>query len=395
MRLGVVPEGFTEWLALRLNLIPTPLADGVFTMMACRALMAGLELGLIDQVASGAASADELAERLGLDPAGTMALIEALVSGGHLERVGSSYRLARRARRWLDPHGPSYVGNLIRFNRDHERWWSELETILRTGQPLAVHRELPDGAAWRRYVLGMRDLAGLSADEIVGALRPPRLPRRLLDIGGAHGAHAAAFCRRYPTLTATVLDLPRVAAIGAELIELAGLSDRIEFRAGDTGQDNLGSGYDIVLLFDLLHHFPGKEAQALLGRAVDALRPGGLIAILEPTRARRPTQLAALLHLHYFLASRGGVFTQGMLASWLAGAGCGNVRGRSLRRAPGLSLMSGYRRRLHDRMAGRSNDRQTSLPPLLRDVTEMISRIRRRRIIFLRPENGKRSERRV
>ena len=195
--------------------------------------------------------------------------------GGYLERVGSRYRLARRARRWLDPQGPGYVGNLIRFNRDHWRWWSGLEAVLASGQPLAVHQELPDGAAWRRYVLGMRDLAGLVADDVVGALRVSRPPRRLLDLGWTHGTYAAAFCRRYPTLTATVLDLPPVATIGAELIGVMGLAERIEFRGGDARRDDLGSGYDVVLLFDVLHHFPAQQARALLGRAVSALSPGG------------------------------------------------------------------------------------------------------------------------
>jgi 2-polyprenyl-3-methyl-5-hydroxy-6-metoxy-1,4-benzoquinol methylase len=343
VRFAVIAEGLTEWLALHLNLVPTPLADGVFAMMACRALMAGIDLGLIDQLACGPASADDLAERLSLDRTGTLALTEALASGGYLERTGSRYRLARRARRWLDPHGSDYVGNLIRFNQDHWRWWSDLEAVVASGQPVAIHRELPDDAAWRRYVLGMRDLAGLVCDEVVGALRMSRPPRRLLDIGGAHGSYAAAFCRRYPTLTATVLDLPPVVAIGAELIGSLELAERIEFRAGDACQDELGSGYDIVLLFDLLHHFPNDQARALLRRAVAALAPGGLIAVLEPVRTRRPSQLAALLHLHYVLASRGGVFAPETLTAWLAEAGCTSMRSRALRRAPGLSLFSAYR----------------------------------------------------
>jgi 2-polyprenyl-3-methyl-5-hydroxy-6-metoxy-1,4-benzoquinol methylase len=307
VRFGVVAEGLAEWLALRLDLVPTPLADGVFAMMACRALMAGLDLGLIDRLAAGPASADELAERLALDPIGTLALVEALASGGYLERIGSRYRLARRARRWLDPGRTGYVGNLIRFNHDHWRWWSELEAVLRSGEPVEIHRESQDDAARRRYVLGMRDLAGLVAGEVVESLRPPRPPRRLLDIGGSHGRYAAAFCRRYPRLTATVLDLPPVVEIGTELIQATGLSGRIEFRAGDARHGDLGSGYDIVLLFDLLHHLPARQAREIVGRAVAALAPGGLIAILEPVRSRRPSQLAALLHLHYVLASRGGV----------------------------------------------------------------------------------------
>jgi 2-polyprenyl-3-methyl-5-hydroxy-6-metoxy-1,4-benzoquinol methylase len=189
----------------------------------------------------------------------------------------------------------------------------------------------------------MRDLAGLVADDVVGSLRPPSSPRRLLDIGGAHGVYAATFCRRYPSLAATVLDLPPVALIGAELSKGADPDLHIEFRAGDARRDDLGSDYDIVLLFDVLHHFPVQEARELVGRAIAALRPGGMITVLEPTRAPRPSQFAALLHLHYFLASRGGVFAPETLASWLAAAGCREVRSRSLRRAPGLSLFSAYR----------------------------------------------------
>ncbi len=343
MRLGVLPQGLAEWLALRLNLVPTPLADGVFAMMACRALMAGVRLGIIDLLATGPASAGALASRLGLDPMGTVALTEALVSGGYLERVGERYRLARRAGRWLDPNSPTYVGNLIRFNEDHWSWWSELEGVVTSGQPVSVHRTMEDSAAWRRYLLAMRDLAGLVANDVVASLRPPARPRRLLDIGGAHGVYAATFCRRYPSLRATVLDLPPVALIGAELSSATNPDLDIEFRAGDARHDDLGAGYDIVLLFDVLHHFPAEEARQLLGRAIAALEPGGMIAVLEPTRASRPDQLAALLHLHYFLASRGGVFAADTLASWLAAAGCRGVRRRSLRRAPGLSLFSAYR----------------------------------------------------
>lgn len=343
MRLGVLSDGLMEWLALRLNLVPTPLADGVFAMMACRALMAGLQLGLIDELTSGPATAQDLARRLNLDLTGTEALTEALASAGYLERLGPRYRLARWARRWLDPNRSSYIGNLIRFNQDHWEWWSTLETTLQTGQPVAIHQTFPDSAAWRRYVLGMRDLAGLVADEVVGALRLSVPPRRLLDIGGAHGAYAASFCHRYPMLTATVFDLPTVAEIGSDLMAPSEVADRVTFRAGDACEDKLGADYDIVLLFDLLHHFPPLEARVLLSRAVRALKPGGLIAILEPTRTPRPSQLAALLHLHYYLASRGGIFSPETLEAWLTGAGCQSVRHRSLRRAPGLSLVSAYR----------------------------------------------------
>lgn len=87
-----------------------------------------------------------------------------------------------------------------------------------------------------------------------------------------------------------------------------------------------------------------QQARMLLRRAAAALAPGGLVAVLEPIRARRPSQFAALLNLHYFLASRGCRFTPETLTAWVAEADCTSVRSRSLRRAPGMSLFSAYRR---------------------------------------------------
>ena len=63
--------------------------------------------------------------------------------------------------------------------------------------------------------LGLFSSVGLSAAEIARRLPLPASPRALLDIGGGHGSYSARLVERYPTLTATVLDLPGSAAIGS------------------------------------------------------------------------------------------------------------------------------------------------------------------------------------
>jgi hypothetical protein len=73
---------------------------------------------------------------------------------------------------------------------------------------------------------GQQELARLSAAEVARKLPMPANPRALLDIGGSHGSYSARLAERYPTLTATALDLPGGAAIGRELTAGAGHGPR-------------------------------------------------------------------------------------------------------------------------------------------------------------------------
>ncbi|PRC49425.1 methyltransferase type 12, partial [Mycobacterium sp. ITM-2017-0098] len=105
--------------------------------------------------------------------------------------------------------------------------------------------------------------------------------RSLLDIGGGHGWYSAQLCRRYPRLTATVFDLPGSAAIGREIIAGAGMADRVVHRDGDATTDDLGTGYDAVLCFNLLHHMTAEQTVHLFGRIHTALAPGGTLAVMD------------------------------------------------------------------------------------------------------------------
>ena len=52
-------------------------------------------------------------------------------------------------------------------------------------------------------------------------------------MGGGSGAFDIELCRRYPDLTATVFDLPKVADIAAGRSQKPALRERIETVAGD------------------------------------------------------------------------------------------------------------------------------------------------------------------
>jgi ubiquinone/menaquinone biosynthesis C-methylase UbiE len=303
-------------------------------------LVAAVRTGITARLAEGHATAEKVAADLGLDPLPTRLLLDCLRSAGHVTERAGRYRLSRGARRWLDPAAPLSVAGYVAGTADYWPWWAGLDETVRTGTSSGSHDAPPDDAYWRRYMTGQMELARLSSAEIARRLPLPPSPRALLDIGGGHGAYSARLVERYPALTATVLDLPGSAAIGRELIAAAGLSDRVRFRDGDATTADLGRGYDAVLCFNLVHHLTPEQAAALFLRAGEALRPGGVVAVLDAFAepGRRASAQADMLALFVYLSSGARVHTPGELGGWLRDAGFARPRTIRILRVPGLSL---------------------------------------------------------
>lgn len=343
MQFRIRPTDWVEYLALWLNRAPVPVAEAMFGMGVARVVMAGVRLGVYAELARGPATAEVLAERLGLDPRGTGHLLASLAALGHLRRRGDRYALRGRLRRWLDPASPTYVGTFLEFNEDQWAWWSHLEEAIRTGRSFDIHTVPPEDPFWRRYVTAMYELARLAAPEVARRLRLPRRPRRLLDLGGGHGWYAAELCQRYPTLQATVLDLRGSVRIGRDIIERAGMSDRVTFVEGDFLRDDLGGPYDGVLCFQVIHHLTPAQNVELFRRIRRVLAPGGTLAVLDyfaSPRLRRPE--AAFLGLHFYLTSAASTYTEADLRAWLRDAGWDRFRRRRLRRVPVQALYEAW-----------------------------------------------------
>src|SRR5262249_25487188 len=132
---------------------------------------------------------------------------------------------------------------------------------------------------WTTYNAAMSSMAAQPAEEVARRVSLPSSARRLLDVGGNHGAYSAAFCRRYANLHATIFDVPEARPSAAPAVKEFG--DRIALRGGDIRHDDPGSGYDVILMSNTLHYFPGAQVRALLARMAAALAPDGVIVINE------------------------------------------------------------------------------------------------------------------
>ncbi len=340
MKLSLTGANPAEWLALRLGIVPNAAAEAWGGMALSGVLVAAVRTGLTARLARQPSTAAELAADLELDPLPTRLLLDCLRSAGHVTVRGGRYRLSRSSRRWLDPESDLSVAAFVSGTGDYWAWWSNLDEVTRQGKPAGHHEATPDDPYWRRYISGQFDLARLSAGEVARKLRLPGDARTLLDIGGGHGWYSAQLCRRHPQLTATVFDLPGSAAIGREIIAAAGMADRVRHQDGDATTDDLGSGYDAVLCFNLVHHLTPEQIVRLFTRIHSALAPGGTLAVMDAFAdpRRRASAAGNVLGLFVYLSSGSQVHTPAQLHEWLREAGFGVPKRIPILRIPGQAM---------------------------------------------------------
>jgi SAM-dependent methyltransferase len=77
---------------------------------------------------------------------------------------------------------------------------------------------------------------------------------RLIDIGGGSGVMAFALLKKFPQLSAVVVDLENVCATGRQIAAENNLSNRITYRVANFLEDSLPKGFDLALECDLDIH---------------------------------------------------------------------------------------------------------------------------------------------
>lgn len=332
---------------MRLNKAPGPVLD-LLGAQAFRAGSVAVKLGVFESLGTGPLAAAEVAHIIKADERGTTLLLEALEALGYVERKKGRYANTRMTAKWLLRNSPTSLASGLPFFEGmvFDRW-GHLEESIRRGKPAIYGYEWLEEhpGSWRVYQEGMIAIARLAADEVVARVRLPARARRLLDVGGGHGLYSIRFCHRYPELSATVFDLPQALELARETIAAEGIGDRVAVSAGDFWVNDMGTGYDVALLFNIVHaHRPDKNI-ALLRKVSAGLNPGGTVVIMEQitgdVAGSAAKALVRLQGLNYYNDLEAQTYTFEEIASWLAEAGFTKPTRIDLRRMPGFALVLG------------------------------------------------------
>jgi hypothetical protein len=290
------------------------------------AVAAAHELGVFDWLREPR-TGDELAAAIGVHPRRLRRLLDVLVALEHLVRARDRYVV-------VDVPDRAEVARA---------GWGLMADVIRCDKALAV-----EGWEHEKRMHAHLAAAGAAAAQELAAmlddvLRHDGVPSHtLLDLGGGAGAYAHAWLSAHRDARATVVDYPEVVGLARE--HLAPFGERATFIASEIRAAQLGEGYALALLANVLHLHDESNCAALVEVAAKAVAPGGVVVVKDLRMDEgRPGPLEGLLFALNMAVYTGGgdVYEGSRIRSWFAQAGLVDIEERHLDVAPDAIVVIG------------------------------------------------------
>ncbi len=266
---------------------PALIFDTLNAYQRTAALHAAVELDLFTAIAEGKKTPQSLAARIQASEKGTRILCDFLVIIGFLTKQGNEYDLTADSSLFLDRKSPAYLGSITEFLAkvgQETGAFNDLAAVVRKGGTVISDEGTvsPDNPIWVNFAHTMAPLMFRPAEliaKIIGADSGQKW--KVLDIAAGHGLFGIGIAKNNPNAAIVALDWTAVLEVAKENAQRAGVANRYSTLPGSAFDVDFGSGYDVVLITNFLHHFDVQTNEALLRKVYAALAPGGRAVTLE------------------------------------------------------------------------------------------------------------------
>ena len=292
-------------------------------------LKAAIELEVFTAIGEGNTTAPQIAKSCKASERGIRILCDFLSIMGFLTKQGDAYSLTNDSAVFLDKKSPAYLGGAIDFisSPTVTEGFKDFAAAVRKGGT-AVSEEgmiAPEHPIWVKFARAMAPMMALPA-QLTAKLVDPTADRKLkiLDIAAGHGLYGIEFAKNNPQAEAVALDWPNVLEVAKENAKNAGVANRYSTIEGSAFDVDYGTGYDLILLTNFLHHFDPETNEKLLRKVHAALAEGGRAVTLEfvPNEDRiSPPDAAAFSVMMLGVTPAGDAYTFSGLQKMLNNAG--------------------------------------------------------------------------
>jgi hypothetical protein len=288
------------------------------------AVRAALQLDVFSPLARGPMTTEELAKALGVKPRRLAMLLHQLVACEFLTLQDGRFGNTEISAYYLVKGTPNYIGGV------HGVWTEVFNALMQTAE--SIRTDTP-----RTKV----DFTGMSQEELGGFIRglhggavatgrnlatQPQFAeaRSLIDVGGGSGGLAIALCTEHPELHATVVDLPMIVPFAVEMVEKAGLSDRITVQAVDVVDQPLDGKFDIAAARGFFQVLSPENCQKAAKNIGECVASGGSLFVVgfmtDDTRVSPPTAVGMNV-VFVSMFDAGQAYTESEYRNWLTKAG--------------------------------------------------------------------------
>jgi 2-polyprenyl-3-methyl-5-hydroxy-6-metoxy-1,4-benzoquinol methylase len=250
------------------------------------ALRAGIELDVFTAIGEGDDTVPKLVARCRATERGVRILCDYLVIIGFLTKHAERYALTPESAAFLDRRSPTSMASTAGFLTLPEvvTGFMDLANAIRTGEPPwgGQGSVSPENPIWVEFARSMAPMMRPAAEELAQAIGAAAGPKwKVLDLAAGHGMYGITVAERNLNAEVYAQDWAAVLEVAMENAQAAGVRSRIHGLPGSAFEIELGSGYDVILVTNFLHHFDPPTNEGLLRKLRAALAPGGLVVTLD------------------------------------------------------------------------------------------------------------------
>lgn len=277
-------------------------------------------------------SAKTISKRINTDLRATEILLDAITGVGFLRKKEGRYSNLSVASKFLISDSPYYQGDILRHADTLWKNWSGLDEVIKTGKPhhVAHNRDA--------FIKGMHNLALLKAKKIIRVIGL-RGVKRALDLGGGPGTYAIEMAKM--GVSVTLFDRQETIEIAKEIVKRSGIKN-ISFIEGDFLFNDIGKGYDLIFISQILHTNSIKDNIHLLMECKRTLNKEGRIVIQEAhiSKDRTYPLQSALSSVNMLINTvEGRCYSADEIKGWLLKIGLRDMKERVV---DDSVLISGY-----------------------------------------------------
>jgi 2-polyprenyl-3-methyl-5-hydroxy-6-metoxy-1,4-benzoquinol methylase len=254
--------------------------DIAFAFKKSRTLLTASDLNIFEVIGYRSLTAKDVADTLQLKLNSTERLLNALVGLDLLEKKDQAYTNTEVSLKYLLRGSDDYIGTIEHFADLWDSWSTLTDSIIR-GEPVQYQTLQEKSPEWlNAFVNSMFWRSNHEAPEVLNHLKLNGV-KSVLDLGGGKGAFTHNLLKLKPKISVTLFDLPEVVKYADEYLSVSGVRDQVTIMQGDFKVDSIGTGYDLILLANVISFSSIWENVSLLQKCFDALNYGGQLVIYD------------------------------------------------------------------------------------------------------------------
>jgi O-methyltransferase domain len=258
-------------------------------------IYAAAKLGIAELLRDGPQTLGKLSSATGADEHSLGRLLTVLSTIGICSRAGENRYALTEVGAYLDGEAEqSFKGWAIFEAEMLSKSWSGMLDSVMTGktaaelQGFASSFELmgrtPENVD--KFNLAMTELTRLVTPDILRSYDFSGISH-LMDVGGGSGELLGAIAQQNRKLRGTIFDLPRCAEAAGKQLRQIGVSDRVEFVAGDFFK-SVPAVADAIILKSIIHDWNDARSISILRNCHQSLPGDGKLLLVERLMPESP-----------------------------------------------------------------------------------------------------------